>query len=126
MATGSTRRHRPLADLSRGGTFSSEPDVITTPLAALHTPIRSPSPDQTLLGDPPVIGTARAIFTAPWDPVATHRGDALGLRALPDVFADLVAPEMNYRINDARWLTILAWCFEAVKRRVSQERGPWR
>jgi len=57
-----------------------------------------------------MIGTARALFTAPWDPVATRRGDALGLRALTDVFADLVAPEMNYRINDARWLTILAWC----------------
>ncbi len=57
-----------------------------------------------------MIGTARALFTAPWDPVLTRRGDALGLRALTDVLADVVAPETNYRINDARWLTILAWC----------------
>ncbi len=28
-------------------------------------------------------------FTAPWDPVAIRRGDALGFRAGADYFADL-------------------------------------
>ncbi len=39
-----------------------------------------------------------------------RRGDALGLRALADRFADSIAPDLNNRIRDGRWVTILAWC----------------
>lgn len=51
----------------------------------------------------------RLTFTAPWDPVVVRRGDALGLRALTDQFADAVAPDLSNRIQDGRWVTILAW-----------------
>ena len=50
------------------------------------------------------------LFTAPWDPVVVRRGDALGLRALADQFADAIAPDLNNRIRDGRWVTILSWC----------------
>lgn len=49
-------------------------------------------------------------FTAPWDPLVVRRGDALGLRALADQFADAIAPHFSNRIIDGRWITILAWC----------------
>lgn len=39
-----------------------------------------------------------------------RRGDALGLGALADQFADAVAPDLSNRIRDGRWVTILAWC----------------
>ena len=53
---------------------------------------------------------SRYLFTAPWEPVLVRRGDALGLRALADQFADAVAPQLSNRVNDGRWVTILAWC----------------
>ncbi|MBA4190600.1 MAG: hypothetical protein C0467_21655 [Planctomycetaceae bacterium] len=52
----------------------------------------------------------RILFTAPWDAVAVRRGDALGLRALADQFADALAPDLSNRVRDGRWVTILAWC----------------
>lgn len=54
--------------------------------------------------------TPRLLFTAPWDPVVVRRGDALGLRALADQFADALAPDLSNRVRDGRWVTILAWC----------------
>jgi hypothetical protein len=48
-------------------------------------------------------------FTAPWEPVSVRRGDALGLGALADQFANAVAPDLSTRINDGRWVTLLAW-----------------
>jgi hypothetical protein len=53
---------------------------------------------------------ARHLFTAPWEPVVVRRGDALGLRALADQFADALAPDLSNRVRDGRWVTILAWC----------------
>lgn len=52
----------------------------------------------------------RVFFTEPWDPVVVRRGDALGLRALADQFADAIAPDLSNRVRDGRWVTILAWC----------------
>lgn len=52
----------------------------------------------------------RVLFTPPWDPLVVRRGDALGLRAVADQFADAVAPGLSNRIHDGRWVTILAWC----------------
>lgn len=52
----------------------------------------------------------RIFFTAPWEPVIVRRGDAIGLRALADQFADSIAPDLSNRIRDGRWVTILAWC----------------
>lgn len=52
----------------------------------------------------------RLLFSDPWDPVVVRRGDALGLRALADQFADAVAPDLSNRVRDGRWVTILAWC----------------
>lgn len=49
-------------------------------------------------------------FTEPWEPLIVRRGDALGLSALLDQFADAVAPDFSSRIRDGRWVTILAWC----------------
>lgn len=49
-------------------------------------------------------------FTEPWEPIIVRRGDALGLGALADRFADAVAPDFSNRIRDGRWVTILAWC----------------
>src|SRR5690348_7983095 len=51
----------------------------------------------------------RLLFTAPWDPVVVRRGDALGLRALADQFAEAVTPHLSNRVQDGRWVTILAW-----------------
>jgi hypothetical protein len=42
--------------------------------------------------------------------VIVRRGDALGLRALADQFADTIAPDLSNRVRDGRWVTILAWC----------------
>ena len=53
---------------------------------------------------------SRLLFTAPWEPLVVRRGDALGLRALADQFADAVAPDLSNRVRDGRWVTILAWC----------------
>lgn len=39
-----------------------------------------------------------------------RRGDALGLRAIADRFADAIAPDLSNRVRDGRWVTILAWC----------------
>jgi hypothetical protein len=52
----------------------------------------------------------RLLFTTPWEPLVVRRGDALGLRALTDQFADAVAPDLSNRVRDGRWVTILAWC----------------
>ena len=52
----------------------------------------------------------RLLFNAPWEPVVVRRGDALGLRALADQFADALAPDLSNRVRDGRWVTILAWC----------------
>ncbi len=38
-----------------------------------------------------------------------RRGDALGLGALADQFANAVAPDLSNRISDGRWVTLLAW-----------------
>ena len=51
----------------------------------------------------------RFFFTAPWEPVVVRRGDALGLRALADQFAEAMAPDLSNRVRDGRWVTILAW-----------------
>src|SRR5438876_8037707 len=59
---------------------------------------------------PTSTGEPRQLFTAPWDPIVVRRGDALGLRALTDVFAESVAPGLSNRVRDGRWVTILAWC----------------
>mgnify|MGYP000178482945 FL=1 len=51
-------------------------------------------------------------FTAPWDPVPIRRGDALGLRAGADYFAELIAPGLSNASSDARWITLLSWCLK--------------
>lgn len=51
-------------------------------------------------------------FTAPWDPVTVRRGDALGLRAGADYFAELLAPGLSNSTSDARWISILSWCLK--------------
>lgn len=51
-------------------------------------------------------------FTAPWDPVLIRRGDALGLQAGADYFADLIAPDLSNGTSDARWITLLSWCLK--------------
>jgi hypothetical protein len=51
-------------------------------------------------------------FTAPWDPVLIRRGDALGLRAGADYFADLLAPGLSNATSDARWISLLSWCLK--------------
>jgi hypothetical protein len=51
-------------------------------------------------------------FTAPWDPVPVRRGDALGLRAGADYFADLLAPGLSNAASDARWISLLSWCLK--------------
>jgi hypothetical protein len=51
-------------------------------------------------------------FTAPWDPVSIRRGDAIGLRAGADYFADKLSPGLNNNTYDARWISILSWCLK--------------
>ena len=51
-------------------------------------------------------------FSAPWDPVPIRRGDALGLRAGADYFADLLAPGLSNATSDARWISLLSWCLK--------------
>lgn len=48
-------------------------------------------------------------FTAPWESVPIRRGDALGLRAGTDYFADIIAPGLSNGTSDARWITLLSW-----------------
>jgi hypothetical protein len=77
-------------------------------------------------------------FTAPWEPVAERRGDALGLRALTDELAEVLAPGISNRTEDLRWVTILSWCLHYSNevwqriqkdnlsgRRFEQERYAW-
>jgi hypothetical protein len=59
--------------------------------------------------DAQTVFESRHFFTAPWEPVVVRRGDALGLRALADQFADALAPDLSNRVRDGRWVTILAW-----------------
>ncbi len=66
--------------------------------------------------------TPRFLFTAPWDPPVVRRGDALGLRALADQFAEALAPGLSNRVQDGRWVTILAWCL-ARSQEVFHARG---
>ncbi|MDD4977888.1 MAG: hypothetical protein PHI29_04585 [Gallionella sp.] len=61
------------------------------------------------------VNEASFFFTEPWEPVTVRRGDALGLGALADQFADAVAPGFSNRIRDGRWVTILAWCLVKSK-----------
>jgi hypothetical protein len=61
-------------------------------------------------------------FTAPWDKEPIRRGDALGLRAGADYFADLIAPGLSNASSDARWITLLSWCL-AVAHRMAKRRG---
>ncbi len=49
-----------------------------------------------------------------------RRGDPLGFRTLSNRFADIIAPDLSNRTQDARWLTILAWCL------CVSEHAPWR
>ena len=42
-----------------------------------------------------VVSEPRLLFTAPWEPVVVRRGDALGLRALTDQFANAIAPDLS-------------------------------
>lgn len=51
-------------------------------------------------------------FTASWDPVPVRRGDALGLRAGADYFAELLAPGLSNGTSDARWISLLSWCLK--------------
>ncbi|WP_440532382.1 hypothetical protein [Variovorax sp. YR566] len=51
-------------------------------------------------------------LSAPWNPVLIRRGDALGLRAGADYFADLLAPDLSNAISDARWISLLSWCLK--------------
>ncbi len=51
-------------------------------------------------------------FTAPWDTVPMRRGDALGLRAGADYFADLLAPGLSNATSDARWISLMSWCLK--------------
>lgn len=51
-------------------------------------------------------------FTAPWESVSVRRGDALGLRAAADEFAERLAPGLNNGASDARWISILSWCLQ--------------
>ncbi len=51
-------------------------------------------------------------LTAPWDPIPVRRGDALGLRAGADYFADLLAPGLSNATSDARWISLLSWCLK--------------
>ncbi len=69
---------------------------------------------------------SRLLFTAPWEPIGVRRGDALGLRALADQFAEAVAPGFSNRIQDARWVTILSWCLVRSQQcfHASGERDP--
>ncbi len=49
-----------------------------------------------------VAADPRLLFTEPWEPVIVRRGDALGLRALADQFAEAVAPDLSNRVRDGR------------------------
>jgi hypothetical protein len=52
-----------------------------------------------------------------------RRGDALGLRALADQFADAVAPGLSNRVRDGRWVTILSWCLARSQEAFHASRG---
>lgn len=51
-------------------------------------------------------------FTAPWEHTPIRRGDALGLRAGADYFANLLAPDLSNSTVDARWISVLSWCLQ--------------
>lgn len=61
---------------------------------------------------PVVLEQSSWYFTAPWDPVPIRRGDALGLRAGADYFAELLAPGLSNNTSDARWISLLSWCLK--------------
>ncbi|MPS82138.1 MAG: hypothetical protein E2591_29125 [Achromobacter sp.] len=49
-------------------------------------------------------------YTAPVDEIAARRGDPLGLQAVAERVAEVLAPGLSNRTVDARWISILCWC----------------
>jgi hypothetical protein len=64
----------------------------------------------------------RLLFTEPWDPIVVRRGDALGLLALTNVFAEAVAPGLSNRVRDGRWVTIMAVVSRAISASLPRKR----
>lgn len=51
-------------------------------------------------------------FTAPIDEVAIRRGDPLGMRAVAEEMAEVLAPGLSNRTMDGRWLSLMCWALQ--------------
>jgi hypothetical protein len=52
------------------------------------------------------------LFTAPIDAVAVRRGDPLGMRAVAEEMAEVLAPGLSNRTMDGRWFSIMCWALQ--------------
>lgn len=51
-------------------------------------------------------------YTAPVEDVAVRRGDPLGMRAVAEDMAEVLAPGLSNRTMDGRWISIMCWALQ--------------
>lgn len=51
-------------------------------------------------------------YTAPLEDTAVRRGDPLGMRAVAEDMAEVLAPGLSNRTMDGRWLSIMCWALQ--------------
>jgi hypothetical protein len=51
-------------------------------------------------------------YTAPIEDTAVRRGDPLGMRAIAEEMAEVLAPGLSNRTIDGRWISIMCWALE--------------
>lgn len=65
----------------------------------------------TTLGGPRV-KAMEWFYTAPLEDIAVRRGDPLGMRAVAEDMAEVLAPGLSNRTMDGRWLSIMCWALQ--------------
>lgn len=56
--------------------------------------------------------TIEWFYTAPLEDTAVRRGDPLGMRAVAEDMAEVLAPGLSNRTMDGRWLSIMCWALQ--------------
>src|SRR5688572_13730452 len=51
-------------------------------------------------------------YTAPVEDNAVRRGDPLGMRAVAEDMAEVLAPGLSNRTMDGRWFSIICWALQ--------------
>ena len=51
-------------------------------------------------------------YTAPLEDTSVRRGDPLGMRAVAEEMAEVLAPGLSNRTLDGRWISIMCWALQ--------------